>query len=94
MNEIIKEAIRTYNLSSLEEYYLDKENRVRARGFVYDEDTGIFLNEYGLLEYSPPILEEGQEEVRAIFGFKVERPALLYLTKIVEPAIIKEEAVA
>lgn len=93
MTNTIEEAIRVFNLSPLEEYYLDSNNRIRARGFFYDEDTGIFINEFGLLDYELPVIEEGQERVRDILGFKVERPKQIFLNETMEFECI-EEAVA
>ncbi len=96
MDQIIEVAIVKFNLSSLEDYYFDEEHRLRARGFIYDEDTGVFLNKYGLLEIEEPRIEENKEKVREIFNFKAERPILelaseLYST--VESNLL-EEAVA
>jgi len=90
MNEIIEEAIRTFNLSSLEEYYFDGADRLRARGFMYDEDTGIFINEYGLLQYEEAQLEKGQEAVRAILDFTIEIPLPLFITETMEPEVLTE----
>ena len=90
MNEIIEEAIRTFNLSSLEEYYFDDTDRLRARGFMYDEETGIFLNDYGLLEYNKPVLEKGQEAVIEILNFRVEIPTPLLIEEIMEPEVLTE----
>jgi hypothetical protein len=77
-------------LSSLEEYYFDSAYRLRARGFIYDEETGIFLNDYGLLEYKKPVLEKGQEAVREIFNFTVEVSIEPLVEEILEPEIIAE----
>lgn len=96
MEEIIEVAILKFNLSSLEDYYMDDNNRLRARGFIYDEDTGVFLNEYGLLEIEEPRIEGNKEKVREIFNFKAERPILELASELyipVEPNVF-EEAVA
>ncbi len=96
MSEIIEAIILEFNLSPLEDYYLDKENRLRARGFIYDEDTGIFMNEYGLFELESPRIEENKELVREIFDIRVEVPLLhLSMGKVTsfEP-VVKEESVA
>lgn len=93
MNKIIEEAIETFNLTKLEEYYLDSNNRIRARGFIYDECTGIFLNECGLLEFEAPILEEGKEGIREIFNFKIEESISFVQTEMAEASIL-EKAVA
>lgn len=78
MDEIILEATLKFNLSPLEDYYIDSNNRIRARGFIYDEDTGIFLNEYGLLEIEEPRIEDNKERIREIFDFRVELPIQVF----------------
>lgn len=92
MIEIINEAIETFNLSSLEEYYLDQDNKLRARGFIYDEYTGIHLNEYGLLDFETPILGQGQEAVRQIFDFNAHIP--IYAASLEMGTAVFQEAVA
>lgn len=90
MNEIIEEAIITFRLDSSEEYYFDESDRLRARGFMYDEDTGIYLNEYGLLLYEEPILEKDQEAIRELLNFSVNIAEKLLLTEITESELIVE----
>ena len=92
MIEIIKEAIETFNLSSLEEFYLDEDRKLRARGFIYDEYTGIYVNEFGLLDFEKPLLEQGQEPVREILDLNVKKP--VYLTSLEIDTVILKEAVA
>lgn len=96
MIEIIQEAITTFNLSSLEEYYIDSDNRIRARGFIYDEDTGIFVNENGLLELGVIQFTDNQERVRELFRFEAQKPiSIISLdTTVIEEKIALEEAVA
>lgn len=78
MNDIILEAIFKFDLSHLEDYYVDSDNRIRARGFIYDEDTGIFINEYGLLELEEPRLLDNSENIREILDFRVEVPTQVF----------------
>lgn len=92
MNEIIREAIETFNLSSQEEYYFDENKKLRARGFIYDEYTGIYVNEYGLLDFEKPVLEQGQEGVRVILSFSVEEPVRVNNLEL--ESVLLQEAVA
>lgn len=96
MNDIILEATLKFDLSPLEDYYIDDNNRIRARGFIYDEDTGIFINEYGLLEIEEPRIEENNERVREILDFKVEIPIQVFSLDGIQDFEIKvlETAVA
>lgn len=95
MDDIILEAIFKFDLSHLEDYYVDTDNRIRARGFIYDEDTGIFINEYGLLELEEPRLEDNKENVREILDFSVEVPIQVFSLdgiqdlemEVLEPAV-------
>lgn len=92
MIDLIQEAIETFNLSKLEEYYLDANNKLRARGFIYDEYTGIYLNEFGLLDFEEPVLDKGQEPVRAIFDFSIE-PSVV-VDSLEFNTVLLQEAVA
>ena len=60
---------------------------------VFDEDTGIYINEFGILDYEAPVMKKGQESVRNILGMKIERPKHIFLNESMELQFI-EEAVA
>jgi len=65
MNKIIQKAILEYNLEG-EEYYLDHTNSIRARGFFYDEDTGLYVDSTGHIKKRSALLYNDQLDVRQV----------------------------
>lgn len=93
-DSLILEAIEVYNLSSLEEFYFDENYRLRARGFIYDEDTGIFVNEYGQLELGVANNKNSIGDVRTILNFSQGAPKKRLLRKTKKAQLLQKVTVA
>ena len=72
METILKKASLKYNLSDDEEYYFDSQNRLRVRGFFYDEFTGVCADLEGNLSYKPQLLNGDLYSVRS--ELQIARP--------------------